>query len=1059
MSNYRKANHLEDRKLEKLIERRRDWVRSSRENKFDFDSILAGLYNDPSHFIYELLQNAEDEGATEVKFELFEDRLDAYHNGKNFDLKDIDGVTGIGISKKKNDLIAIGKFGVGFKSVFAVTETPYIYSGKYKIRIEDFVVPSMVNDNGQVNGTLIRLPFNHKLRSREEVFKLISEKLVNIGLKTLLFLKNIKGIQWQIPFSSGNYSKSSKYFQKIKTTKKVTLKSSNITEEYIVVEKPINIGGKKLKVEVAYKLDKDKKGKRIIAQEPNSKLVVFFPTDKPTYLNFVIQGPYKTTPNRENIPLEDKQNKTIIEETVNLVAESLPVIKKLGFLDVNFLNILPLKLEGKENEPIYLAIYKKIRDKLLSEKLLPVSGGKYARVGDSLLARGRELTEFLDNKDIEKLFSKQHWLNTDITHDKTPELRDYLINELKVEEVDFEIVAEKITIEFLQTKSDKWMVDFYKRLLRQPALWNDRDYSPGILRKKPIIRLETGKHIAPFDDNGKIQVYLPAKLKSKYKTIKSIFLKDKNSLKFFKELGIKEPDLFADVKEHILPKYQTGSLTKDEEYFEDIEKLLRAYETVQMDRKDEFIEKLSEAHFVDSFNNITGEHRLLKPTEVYFENKDLKEYFDGYNCIYFVSDEPYKRFGEEKLGPLLKELGVEDKPRRIEIAGNWSWEEIIKLHSNKGSCRDFRDYEYEGLKYFIKEITAEKSLLLWKLLIKNVEKEGQSFFKGKYIWDHYGTHDSYFEPVKFFKTLRQKAWFLDKNNNFRKSCDITFSELSDGYIKESPNLDILLKTLEFKSDGVDKLSENERQMYLSGKLLAEKGYSIEDIEGFPDKDTKEPKSQQENEVSVWTPECEPDEFEIPIKETSLSKIITPDLKNQEPKTEPDESNLVKVDEVTEENITGGTVSAQNKKRIGEQGEKTVYSSLKKGYKKDVFISIEETSNGFKAQNGNGETYEVIWLNKHCESGKGYDLKIMKGGVVIKYIEVKSKMGTKAEIVSASGTQWEFARSLFDRGEGDKYSFYVVTNTGKPDAEIHSLINPIKLWREGKLYAHPVNFKL
>jgi hypothetical protein len=32
-------------------------------HNFDFNTILAGLYADPSHFIYELLQNAEDEGA------------------------------------------------------------------------------------------------------------------------------------------------------------------------------------------------------------------------------------------------------------------------------------------------------------------------------------------------------------------------------------------------------------------------------------------------------------------------------------------------------------------------------------------------------------------------------------------------------------------------------------------------------------------------------------------------------------------------------------------------------------------------------------------------------------------------------------------------------------------------------------------------------------------------------------------------------------------------------------------------------------------------------------
>ena len=86
---------MANNEFERLVENRKDWVRSSKENKFDFDSILAGLYIDPSHFIYEILQNAEDEGAKEVRFELLEDRLNVYHNGQDFYLEDIDGVTGI----------------------------------------------------------------------------------------------------------------------------------------------------------------------------------------------------------------------------------------------------------------------------------------------------------------------------------------------------------------------------------------------------------------------------------------------------------------------------------------------------------------------------------------------------------------------------------------------------------------------------------------------------------------------------------------------------------------------------------------------------------------------------------------------------------------------------------------------------------------------------------------------------------------------------------------------------------------------------------------------------
>ena len=46
--------------------------------------IAEGIYPDKAHFIYELLQNAEDAQATEVFFRLQEDKLFFTHNATNF---------------------------------------------------------------------------------------------------------------------------------------------------------------------------------------------------------------------------------------------------------------------------------------------------------------------------------------------------------------------------------------------------------------------------------------------------------------------------------------------------------------------------------------------------------------------------------------------------------------------------------------------------------------------------------------------------------------------------------------------------------------------------------------------------------------------------------------------------------------------------------------------------------------------------------------------------------------------------------------------------------------
>jgi len=1040
--------------LNTLINKRRRWVELSRENKFDFDSILAGLYTDPSHFIYELFQNAEDEGAKEIDIKLFNDRLEFYHNGKNFDLQDIEGVTGIGISKKKDDLNAIGKFGVGFKSVFAITQAPYIFSGEYQISIEDFVVPVPINSEEKVKNTLIRLPFNHKFRSPQEIFDITKKKIENLELKTLLFLKNVEEVRWETPSSNGHYLKETKIIQEKPRVKRVILISINTTEEYLVIERPIRIEDKNLIVEVAFKLGKDEKGKEIIISEPNSKLVVFFPTEKITFLNFLIQGPFKTTPNRENIPLEDEQNKIILEEIGDLIAESLTIIKDLGYLDTNFLSILPLSSDLAKREQIYSVIYEKVKEKFISEKLLPTSDGTYTKAGDALLARGKELTEFLDSNDIQNLFSKQNWLDTTITYDKTRELRDYLINELGVIEVDFESFARKITAEFLQAKSDKWMIDFYRLLLNQQSLWSERGYPKGILRTKPIIRTENNEHIAPFDSNGKVQAYLPAETKSKYKTVKRILTENEESLKFLKELGLTKPDLFAEIVEFIIPKYRNENPVKDNGYFEDFEKLLKGYESIQSSKKSEFVKELSDVPFIYAIKNDNPEEkRLLKPVQTYFSDEDLRNYFNGY-LVYFVSEEVYEKFGEERVKKFLKDLGVEDKPRRIGIEGNLTREEKYKLRGSSNYTYDIhqKDYELEGLENFISNITPEKSYLLWKLLLKSIEGsnswQAERFFKGEYKWFYYSEHYSNFD-AKFLRTLKQKEWLVDKNNSFKAPSEIGFSELSDEYKKDGANIEILKKVLGFKPDIIQQLPEKQRKIL---EISEKYNISADELE----KILSERKKQRHEEEEQWVPEGGPDTVPVRMEEIEPEKIATPNLSGQSAMMRLQEDKGTKED--TEKTGKEDNVQVIDKKSIGNWGEQYVYEALKEKYKKHG--EIVETDFGFKVIGiGKEEPVEIIWLNKHQDQGKGCDFVIKDSRTEIEYIEVKTKTKEGKELIEVTGTQWEFARELFEQNEGEKYSFYVVSNAGKENAEIHILRNPTKLWKEGKLYAHPVNLKL
>ena len=73
-----------------------------------FRDSFTKIYDDRTHFIYELLQNAEDAKATNVYFKLNSDSLEFEHNGTElFTLDDIKGITGWGNSTKKEEHIPI----------------------------------------------------------------------------------------------------------------------------------------------------------------------------------------------------------------------------------------------------------------------------------------------------------------------------------------------------------------------------------------------------------------------------------------------------------------------------------------------------------------------------------------------------------------------------------------------------------------------------------------------------------------------------------------------------------------------------------------------------------------------------------------------------------------------------------------------------------------------------------------------------------------------------------------------------------------------------------------
>jgi hypothetical protein len=192
--------------FQKLRSDRLAYVDGLRRNK-GFEAgilrLLTQLYPDNAHFIYELLQNAEDAKASKARFTLTKEALIFEHDGSRlFSARDVESITSIGDSTKADSPTEIGKFGVGFKAVFAYTQRPEIHSGNHHFRIRDLVVPELLksaNIGAAGFKTMFVFPFDHPKKSCAQAIAEITDALQALDDATLLFLSNINRISYVLP--------------------------------------------------------------------------------------------------------------------------------------------------------------------------------------------------------------------------------------------------------------------------------------------------------------------------------------------------------------------------------------------------------------------------------------------------------------------------------------------------------------------------------------------------------------------------------------------------------------------------------------------------------------------------------------------------------------------------------------------------------------------------------------------------------------------------------------------------------------------------------------------
>ncbi len=693
--------------------------------------LLPRLYSDRAHFIYELLQNAEDalgkrtnwRGQRSVTFSLDSSGLTVSHFGKLFDEKDVVGICSAGESTKLEDLTSIGQFGIGFKSVYNFTSRPEIHSGDEHFAIESLVFPHSANERALNAGeTQIIIPFNKDLGEGETAKEVVLKWLQTMATRTLLFLREIEEIAWSVDGgpvkrhrSIPSKGVSSHHALNVRQVRLVGPGDDLAGgEQWIVFSRPVEKDEKPAGfVEIAFLLEHSDAGSQnlSVCSVANSKLFVFFPTKLKTNLGFLMHGPYSIPPSRENINHPDSWNQYLARETAVLLVEALRELRRLGWLNAAALQTLPLKMEADFAEGGQLApMFQAVKNALLNEPLLPAHNGghiagKNAKLGTDLLRRlitPEQLAELLHTK------SALGWINADVTLGNAPILYDFLTRKddedgLGIDELDSRWLIGKLTPEFMTLQTDDWVEKLYEGLSRLGVVEK--------LKKTPLLRLQQDDphkdplHTTAVDDNGNLQVYLPKSdgTRTGFATIKAGVCKSDEALAFLKSLGLREPDPVDDVIKNILPKYdqEVVDIIPDREYQSDIERIVAALATDSASQRNNLVSRLREAKFVAAVNAGTRESRFVTPREAYIPTEQLKSLFKGVNGVLLVKSRD-DLLGKQ-MRSLLRAVGTPEYLVPVRIESSLTEEDKRKFRREQWDERWFgnkevvEDYTLMGL--------------------------------------------------------------------------------------------------------------------------------------------------------------------------------------------------------------------------------------------------------------------------------------------------------------------------------------------------------------------------
>lgn len=451
-------------------------------------NLIVDKYSGKAHFVYELLQNADDAGARNVRIVLDGDRFSFFHDGsRQFSVSDVDkedsdgkigdinAITSIGHSTKVGEN-KIGKFGIGFKSIFAYCDVPHVEDDNFSFDIQNFIVPveakRLVGFGRRVGETL----FCGKIKDNSKADE-IASMVASLDFP-LNYLNNVEKLDCSVDGKIYRFKKSIASSKIVEDSVRIyslisekTVGQSSMSQNFTCATESFLFGSQQMSATLSMPVDED--GNVVLCD--SSALNCFFPLLEQSSLPFFIHGTFLLSDNRENT-LQNEANDALRQQIASLSVVFLKHLKSWETVE----RVLEMKEKCKYenvnsiNRLCSERLFQTIVSGMSSTSFFQDADGAFIQTS-ALYFCVENVGDILSDGELETLSKGKVCKDFDkIDLSKFPHLRKLVESQIW----GVEAMLMSLDEDFMKQKSEEWIMNFYR------FLYGERKVLSKLLRGK-----------------------------------------------------------------------------------------------------------------------------------------------------------------------------------------------------------------------------------------------------------------------------------------------------------------------------------------------------------------------------------------------------------------------------------------------------------------------------------------------------------------------------------------------------------------------------------------------